>query len=197
MKHGKSVDPFVETPDETVARVLRDFMGRGKGEIVVFNDEAHHCYQNKPLSDERRRPRAKLTRRGSAGPGSSRHENIVSMALPSDVVARLGDRVPRHAALLASLASVVEGGDQLRWLELGCSLGPGAGDEDSIALNWISSSSPAARREGRPDRTLVGINDRGHLLPTEGFRAPVVHRSTRVIPRPSAEGRNPRAGLRR
>lgn len=49
LKHGKAVDPFVETPDEMVARVLRDFMGRGKGEIVVLNDEAHHCYQNKPL----------------------------------------------------------------------------------------------------------------------------------------------------
>src|SRR3546814_41406 len=24
-------------------------MGRGKGEIVVMNDEAHHCYQDKPL----------------------------------------------------------------------------------------------------------------------------------------------------
>src|SRR3546814_18815545 len=24
-------------------------MGRGKGEVVVMNDEAHHCYQDKPL----------------------------------------------------------------------------------------------------------------------------------------------------
>lgn len=52
LRHGKPVDPFVETPDEMAARVLRDFIGRGKGEIVVFNDEAHHCYQNKPLSDD-------------------------------------------------------------------------------------------------------------------------------------------------
>ena len=55
LTHGKTVDPFQETDDEMVARVLRDFMGRGSkgaaGEIVVFNDEAHHCYQNKPLDD--------------------------------------------------------------------------------------------------------------------------------------------------
>jgi len=51
LTHGKKVDPFEENDNEMVARVLRDFMGRGKGEIVVFNDEAHHCYQNKPLGD--------------------------------------------------------------------------------------------------------------------------------------------------
>ena len=39
-------DPFVETPDQVAARVLRPF-GRQKGEIVVLNDEAHHCYQDK------------------------------------------------------------------------------------------------------------------------------------------------------
>lgn len=51
LTHGKKVDPFEETDDEMVARVLRDFIGRGKGEIVVMNDEAHHCYQNKMLGD--------------------------------------------------------------------------------------------------------------------------------------------------
>ncbi len=44
-------DPFKETPDQMVARVLRDLSGHGKGEIVVLNDEAHHCYQDKPLED--------------------------------------------------------------------------------------------------------------------------------------------------
>ncbi len=51
LKYGKTTDPFVATPDEMVARAMRDFVGRGKGEIVVFNDEAHHCYQDKPLED--------------------------------------------------------------------------------------------------------------------------------------------------
>lgn len=43
---GKAVqqDPFVETPQAIVTRVLRG-LGGGKGEIIVLNDEAHHCYQ--------------------------------------------------------------------------------------------------------------------------------------------------------
>ncbi|WP_137723896.1 BPTD_3080 family restriction endonuclease [Prescottella subtropica] len=45
---GKSEDPFKETPDAIVARVLRGF-GSVKGEILVLNDEAHHCYQDKPV----------------------------------------------------------------------------------------------------------------------------------------------------
>lgn len=43
-------DAFRETPEMVAARVLRGF-GPGKGEIVVFNDEAHHCYQEKLLTD--------------------------------------------------------------------------------------------------------------------------------------------------
>ena len=49
---GKDADPFKETPDDMVSRVLRDFMGKGKGELVVLNDEAHHCYQDKPLGGD-------------------------------------------------------------------------------------------------------------------------------------------------
>ena len=41
-------DAFQETPDMVAARVLREF-GSGKGEIIVLNDEAHHCYQDKLL----------------------------------------------------------------------------------------------------------------------------------------------------
>jgi type III restriction enzyme len=48
---GKIEDPFRETPEAMVSRVLRDLTGRGKGEIVVLNDEAHHCYQNKLVAD--------------------------------------------------------------------------------------------------------------------------------------------------
>lgn len=43
---GKSEDPFVETPQAVVSRVLDKL--KGSGEIVVLNDEAHHCYQ--PIS---------------------------------------------------------------------------------------------------------------------------------------------------
>jgi type III restriction enzyme len=44
---GKLTDPFRETPAGMVSRALRDL--GGKGEIVVFNDEAHHCYQSRPV----------------------------------------------------------------------------------------------------------------------------------------------------
>jgi type III restriction enzyme len=40
---------YNESESETVSRVLRDFGRMPKHEpIVVFNDEAHHCYQDKP-----------------------------------------------------------------------------------------------------------------------------------------------------
>jgi type III restriction enzyme len=41
-------DAFRETPDMVAARILRSF-GSSTGEIVVLNDEAHHCYQDKLL----------------------------------------------------------------------------------------------------------------------------------------------------
>jgi type III restriction enzyme len=48
--------------------------GGGKGEIVVLNDEAHHCYQDKPLDGGRRedgredaRPRGQGAQRGRPG----------------------------------------------------------------------------------------------------------------------------------
>ena len=43
--------PFQETPDQMVARVCREF-GSGKREIVVLNDEAHHCYRGKRDDDK-------------------------------------------------------------------------------------------------------------------------------------------------
>ena len=49
LRPGDPDDVFKETRSEVVARVLRDF-GSGKGEIVVINDEAHHCYQDKPVT---------------------------------------------------------------------------------------------------------------------------------------------------
>jgi type III restriction enzyme len=38
--------PFTETPDQMVRRVCREF--GAKKNIVVINDEAHHCYRGKP-----------------------------------------------------------------------------------------------------------------------------------------------------
>lgn len=47
LRAGKA-DPFRETESFMAERVLRD-LGAGSGEILVLNDEAHHCYQDKPL----------------------------------------------------------------------------------------------------------------------------------------------------
>ena len=50
LRAGKpeEADAFRESPDGVAARIMRLF-GAGKREIVVFNDEAHHCYQDKLL----------------------------------------------------------------------------------------------------------------------------------------------------
>ena len=45
-----SQSPFTETPDQMVRRVCRE-LGNKKN-IIVINDEAHHCYQGKPSSEE-------------------------------------------------------------------------------------------------------------------------------------------------
>ena len=46
-----AVDPFVETESQVVTRVLADF-GASKDPIVVFNDEAHHCYVSKIIDEK-------------------------------------------------------------------------------------------------------------------------------------------------
>ena len=44
------VNPFKESPEKMVRRVCGDF---GKtSSIIVFNDEAHHCYRRKPVDLE-------------------------------------------------------------------------------------------------------------------------------------------------
>ena len=42
--------PFTETPDQMVRRVCRE-LGTKKN-IIVLNDEAHHCYRRKPDSED-------------------------------------------------------------------------------------------------------------------------------------------------
>ncbi|ONH34889.1 MULTISPECIES: BPTD_3080 family restriction endonuclease [Protofrankia] len=44
---GGADDPFVETPDQMVNRVLREFSSSRSSEIIVLNDEAHHCYRGR------------------------------------------------------------------------------------------------------------------------------------------------------
>ena len=50
------------------ARIMRAF-GAGKGEIVVLNDEAHHCYQDKLLDIRTTRRTARIGS-ATATPGS-------------------------------------------------------------------------------------------------------------------------------
>ncbi|WP_409349974.1 BPTD_3080 family restriction endonuclease [Rathayibacter soli] len=47
---GKA-DPFKESEKAVVSRLLRN-LGAGKGEIIVLNDEAHHCYQPRDLDEK-------------------------------------------------------------------------------------------------------------------------------------------------
>ena len=42
--------PFTETPDQMVRRVCRDLST--KKNIVILNDEAHHCYRRKPDGED-------------------------------------------------------------------------------------------------------------------------------------------------
>jgi type III restriction enzyme len=52
LRGDRTDDPFKETPQAMVARVLRDLGGAGLGkqQIIVFNDEAHHCYQDRLIT---------------------------------------------------------------------------------------------------------------------------------------------------
>jgi len=54
--------PFLETPDQVAARVLAD-LGGGSSEVVVFNDEAHHCYRGRAAPEEGAATRAEPHRR--------------------------------------------------------------------------------------------------------------------------------------
>jgi type III restriction enzyme len=40
-------DPFTESPAQVATRVAREF-GLKPGELIVLNDEGHHCYRDKP-----------------------------------------------------------------------------------------------------------------------------------------------------
>ena len=46
---GEDDGRFHESDEDVVDRIMRDLSSRGKGEVIVINDEAHHCYQDKLL----------------------------------------------------------------------------------------------------------------------------------------------------
>ena len=49
-RRGRDRAPFTETPDQMVRRVCRE-LGTKKN-IIVINDEAHHCYRRKPDGED-------------------------------------------------------------------------------------------------------------------------------------------------
>lgn len=55
-------DPFRESPDQMARRVCRE-LGAGRNQIVVINDEAHHCYARRAAesSDDEAAVQVKLT----------------------------------------------------------------------------------------------------------------------------------------
>ena len=67
---GAAASPFTETPDQMVRRACRE-LGNKKN-IVVINDEAHHCYRRKPEKRWREADRRRTQRSGTAR-GRSAH----------------------------------------------------------------------------------------------------------------------------
>ena len=65
----------------------------------------------------------------------------------TDDVARLAARLPRHADAVRRLRQTVHARHDLRWLELGCSLGAGGGDEESdidVGIGYVGDLSSEA-----------------------------------------------------
>ena len=109
---ASEVDPFKETAEQMVARVLRDLGGAGKGEIVVLNDEAHHCYQDKPLEqpDEDADKEAKDAQRARPASGSAACRPIAKHGRHQDDLRPVGDAVlPRGLRLQRGLHLPVGG----------------------------------------------------------------------------------------
>ena len=50
LRKGEDRSAFTETPDQMVRRALRGF--GSKKNIIVINDEAHHCYRRKPDGED-------------------------------------------------------------------------------------------------------------------------------------------------
>ena len=60
-RKNQEQSPFTETPDQMVRRVCRDL--GAKRNVVVINDEAHHCYRRKPPEEVAALPAPRLRRK--------------------------------------------------------------------------------------------------------------------------------------
>lgn len=66
LKGDRPDDPFKETPQAMVSRVLRD-LGPERQQIMVFNDEAHHCYLARPIQTGEKRAKEQNDENEQAG----------------------------------------------------------------------------------------------------------------------------------
>lgn len=66
LKGDRADDPFKETPQAMVSRVLRD-LGADKQQIMVLNDEAHHCYLARPIQTGEKRAKEQNEENEQAG----------------------------------------------------------------------------------------------------------------------------------
>ncbi len=66
LKGDRKDDPFKESPQAMVSRVLRD-LGAGKQQIMVLNDEAHHCYLARPIQAGEKRAKEQNEENEQAG----------------------------------------------------------------------------------------------------------------------------------
>lgn len=57
-RHARSEFVTTESPGQVLQRVMKELMGSKR--ILIINDEAHHCYREKPMTEEERK--AKLER---------------------------------------------------------------------------------------------------------------------------------------
>ena len=57
-RHGRDEFVTTESPGQVLQRVMKELMGSKR--ILIINDEAHHCYREKPMTEEERK--AKLER---------------------------------------------------------------------------------------------------------------------------------------
>lgn len=66
LRGDRKDDPFKETPQAMVSRVLRD-LGADKQQIMVLNDEAHHCYLARPIQTGEKRDKEQNEENEQAG----------------------------------------------------------------------------------------------------------------------------------
>lgn len=66
LKGDRADDPFKETPKAMVSRVLRD-LGADKQQVMVLNDEAHHCYLARPIQTGEKRAKEQKEENEQAG----------------------------------------------------------------------------------------------------------------------------------